>query len=107
MPRKPRSLECPQCGGQITGKNQHCCRTCGYVLDMARISLEGALEHDRYETWRRRLEWLHAVLWVFASLAVVSVVALNPGWIMFGAGTVGAIVQICWAKAILARRKRR
>ena len=107
MPHRTRSLECPQCGGRIAGQDQHCCRTCGYVLDMARISYRGALRHDRYEAWRRRLEFVHAAVWTLASIGVVCAVALHPGWIMFSAGILGVIIQVCWGRLILARLRKR
>ena len=107
MRRSRRTLECPQCGGRISEASLYCCRNCGYVLDMARISFQGALRHDRYQTWRRRLEWLHAGLWALVSLAVVGVVALHPGLIMFVAGILGACVQVLWGRLIIARLKKR
>ena len=42
MPRNPRKFQCPQCGERIAGKAKFRCRTCGYVLDMAWISYQGA-----------------------------------------------------------------
>lgn len=89
------------------GKSQYCCRTCGYVLDMARISYQGALRHDRYETWRRRLDFVHALLWVLVSIGVVCVVGLSPGPIMFAASILAGFVQVFWGRLILARLKKR
>jgi hypothetical protein len=70
---------------------------------MARISYQGALEHDRYETFRHRMEWVQAGLWLLVSLGVVAVVALHPGPILLAAGTIGAIIQVCWGRMLLAR----
>jgi len=107
MPCKPRNLECPQCGECITGRDPHCCRTCGYVLDMARISYEGALRHDRYQVWRRRLDFAHALIWAVVSVGVVYLVAFAPGPIIFTAGIVGVIAQICWARVVFVQLKKR
>jgi hypothetical protein len=107
MPSKQRAFECPQCGGRITAKELYRCRTCGYVLDMARISHEAALAHDRYEARRRKLEWLQAGLWLVVSVAVVAVVAVSPGPIIFAGGVAGVIVQVCWGRTILARLRKK
>lgn len=107
MGRKPRSLECPQCGERIAIVGTYCCHTCGYVLDMARISYEGALRHDRYEVWRRRMELVHALAWALVSVGVLYLVAFAPGPIIFTTGIVGAIVQLCWGKVILCRLRKR
>ncbi|MCP4593289.1 MAG: hypothetical protein GY842_21340 [bacterium] len=107
MSLRKRTLECPQCGGRIGGRGQYCCHTCGYVLDMARVSYEGALRHDRHESWRRRLELIHALLWAVVSAALLGVVALRPGPVIFIGGVVGVVVQVCWGRMILARLRKR
>jgi len=89
------------------GKDQYCCHTCGYVLDMARISYQGALRHDRYETWRRRLAFVYVLLWVLVSIGVACVVAVRPGPIMFAAGILAGVVLVFWGRLIRARLKKR
>ena len=107
MSGKRRTLECPQCGGRVRRRDGQRCPCCGYVMDMARISFDCALRHDRWESWRRKLELIHAGVWVLVTAGVVGIVAINPGWIMFGWGIAGSIVQLCWGKMILARLKKR
>ena len=107
MSRKQRVLECPQCGKKSLNASAHSCSGCGYVLDMARVSYQGALRHDRYEEWRRRMEWVYVVLWFLASGVWLAVVCLWPTHLVCGVAAVAAGVQIVLGRLLILRRKRR
>ena len=107
MPRKPRILECPQCGAKIRGSSVNACSGCGYVLDMARISFHGALRHDRYDEWRRRMDWVYLALWTLVSGGWLVVVCLWPTQMVIGLAAVAALVQVALGRLLILRRKRR
>ena len=107
MPRKPRILECPQCGAHIRQHAAHLCTGCGYVLDMARISRAGALRHDRYEERRRRMEWVYVGLWFLVSAAWLAAVCWWRTQVICGLAAIAAGVQIALGRLLILRRKRR
>lgn len=107
MSRKPRVLECPQCGEHIRSRAAHLCTACGYLLDMARISRAGALRHDRYEERQRRMEWVYIVLWFLVSAAWLGVVCMWRTQVICGLAAIAAGVQIVLGRLLILRRKRR